>query len=180
MSIDWSPILDDPTSGIALRPFEQTDLAFLERLFASIREDEFAILPWTEEQRRAFLKQQFQAQHRHYIEHYPGADFLIIEQHGSSVGRIYLDFGAEELRLMEISLLPEQRGLGLGGAMLERLCRNADRIEHSIGLHVEAHNPAVRLYARLGFQRIETRGIYDYMVRPAMPRRDDSQENIAS
>ncbi|MDT8439548.1 MAG: GNAT family N-acetyltransferase [Wenzhouxiangellaceae bacterium] len=175
MSVDWSPILDDPASGIVLRPFDETDLPFLEQLFASTREAEFAILPWTEEQRRAFMKQQFQAQHRHYIEHYPDADFLVIEQQGRPIGRIYLDLGAEELRLMEISLLPEQRGLGLGGAMLERLCRHADRIERGIGLHVEAHNPAVRLYSRLGFRQIENRGIYDYMLRPVT-----RQENTAS
>ena len=167
MRPDWASLLADAAIGLTLRPCNEQDLPFLERLFVTTREEEFKLLPWTEEQRRRFLAQQFQAQHRHYIEHYPNADFLLIEQHGAPIGRIYLDLGIDELRLMEISLLPELRGRGLGGAMLQRMIDEADRLGLAVGLHVEAHNPAVRLYHRLGFRKIETRGIYDFMLRPA-------------
>jgi hypothetical protein len=32
-----------------------------------------------------------------------------------------------------------------------------------VTIHVEANNPARSLYARLGFEMIESRGVYDFL-----------------
>jgi ribosomal protein S18 acetylase RimI-like enzyme len=66
----------------------------------------------------------------------------------------------EELRLVDISWLPEWRNLGVGTALLEQLGRQADALGMPLRLHVEKLNPALRLYRRLGFEERETGGLY--------------------
>lgn len=178
MAVDWKQALADPTAAISLRDITDDDRPFLSNLYASTRTDELAVLDWSEAEKSTFLDSQFQAQHAHYLTHYKNAEFLLILRRDEAIGRVYLDQGREELRLMEISLLPALRGQGLGGAMVDRLLGQADRLGLVTGLHVEAFNPAMRLYRRRGFDVVETRGVYEYMQRP--PGRTPDQENTAS
>ena len=48
---------------------------------------------------------------------------------------------------------------------MDALLAYADRLGRPVSLHVEPFNPARRLYERLGFRVIETRGLYELMVR---------------
>ncbi len=68
------------------------------------------------------------------------------------------------LLLVDISLLPEARGSGLGTAILKDLVAAETG---PVQLHVERTNRARRLYERLGFEVVETQPIYLRMVRPA-------------
>jgi len=147
-------------AGVALRSVREADLPFLQTVYASTREDELAAVDWGDEQKQAFVAMQFDAQHRHYAEHYPGAEYLIIEQHGRPVGRLYVDRRPYEIRLMDIALLPEHRGRGLGSRLIAMLLDEARAAGHVVRIHVEQFNPALRLYERLGFRRIEERGVY--------------------
>ena len=52
---------------------------------------------------------------------------------------------------MDIALLPEYRGRGIGTALLEELLVEADATGRRVTIHVERFNPARRLYERLGF-----------------------------
>lgn len=149
----------------------EADLPFLARLYASTREAELAPVPWPEEAKQAFLADQFARQHEHYQRHYAGADFLIIERAGEPVGRVYVYRSPGEIRLMEISLLEGHRGQGLGTALLAELIDESERSGADLTLHVEADNPAVRLYHRHGFEHREDRGVYQfYGRRPASAR----------
>ncbi|HET8898281.1 MAG TPA: GNAT family N-acetyltransferase [Rhodanobacteraceae bacterium] len=139
------------------------DQAFTAALYASTRIDELAAVDWPMEQKRAFVRQQFEAQRQGYRANYPGALFGLIERQGQPLGRCYLWQGATELRLMEITLSPEQRGQGLGSAVLAALLGFARAAALDITLHVEPGNPAQRLYARLGFTLEEHRGVYDFL-----------------
>ena len=144
-----------------MRP--EADLPFLSRLYASTREDELAPVPWSAEQKAAFLAQQFQAQHSHYMQHMPQADWMVIELGGQPVGRLYLDTRESELRIVDIALMPAQRGRGLGGAILTDVLELAERGGRGVGIHVEQFNPAKRLYQRLGFVKCGETGIYHLM-----------------
>ena len=73
----------------------------------------------------SFLDLQFQAQHTHYQKHFPEASYQIIVQVGEPIGRLYLDRRPEELRIIDIALLPEQRGGGIGGALMRRILDEA-------------------------------------------------------
>ena len=102
--------------GLELRWIEERDLPFLAELYASTRREEVARTGWSEEERERFLAWQFEAQHKHYREHYPECEFLVIEEKALGrtvpVGRLYLDRWEEEIRLVDVALLPEHRGKG--------------------------------------------------------------------
>ncbi len=152
--------------GFQLRDRTPADLVFLSQLFASTREDEMRLVDWTAPQKAAFLQDQFDKQHRHYLEHYPRAQWLVIEHENTPAGRIYVEQTSREIRLMDLALLPTIRGRGVGTSLMHALLAAADRDGMPVSLHVEPSNPAMRLYRRLGFIEVETRGYYQFMERP--------------
>jgi GNAT superfamily N-acetyltransferase len=151
-------------SSITLRPIREEDLEFLLRLYATTRADEMAMVTdWTDEQKDAFVRMQFQAQHAWYQEHYGDAQFDLVLMDGVPAGRLYVHRRNAEIRLVDISLIPELRGKGVGSALLRELMAEAEAAGKPLTIHVEKYNPAMRLYLRLGFKPIEDRGPYDLM-----------------
>lgn len=155
--------MSSSTAAVALRSVGPADGDFLFRVYASTREEELAPIPWTEDQKRAFLLQQFGAQSADWSQNCPGPDFQIIEVDGTPAGRFYLDRGPEEIRLVDIALLPEYRRAGIGAALIRGLLAEATKAGLPVTLHVEVFNPARRLYERLGFEAVEDRGVYVLM-----------------
>jgi ribosomal protein S18 acetylase RimI-like enzyme len=151
--------------GWGLRERTDADLPFLGALYAQVREDELRPVPWTPEQKRAFLHDQFAKQHAHYLAHYPHAQWWVITEGDVPMGRLYLEQTPRDLRVMDISLVSLRRGRGIGSALMRALLQHAEGAGLPVSLHVEPFNPALRLYERLGFSRIETRGIYLFMRR---------------
>lgn len=144
--------------GLALRGETIDDLPFLERLYTSVRGAELEAMGWPEEVRRTFLASQFMFQTRHYADAYAGADFGIIVHDGEPVGRLYLFRSAQELRVVDISLLPEWCGGGVGTALLRAVQAEAAAEGKMVSLHVDMTNPAQNLYRRLGFVEAGTHG----------------------
>ena len=154
--------------GIDFRPCLEEDLPFLSDLYASTRAEEVAVTGWPEETQRQFLAHQFGAQHHHYQLHYPDAERLVVERGGAPIGRIYIAERDNMLHLIDIALLPERRGAGVGTAIMTDLLRQAEALGLGIVIHVERFNPARRLYDRLGFEFAEDTGVYDRLEwRPA-------------
>lgn len=145
------------------RPIRDEDLPFLRRLYASTREEELAVLDWSEEEKASFLAMQFEAQHRHYQQHFPDARFELLLLDGEPIGRLYVDRHEEEIRLIDIALLPDQRGKGMGTPLIQELLDEAEAGGRSVRIHVERFNPALRLYERLGFRKVEDVGVYFLM-----------------
>lgn len=138
--------------GYALRRARARDRNFQRTLFAVARPDAALIAQWPAAQRDAFLDSQFALQDVHYRRYYAGADYFIVTRHGTSIGRLILHRGRRDWRLIDIGLMPEQRGQGLGTALLRAVqtaCAAAGA--ETLGLHVEFGNRARGLYARLGF-----------------------------
>lgn len=150
-------------TGINFRPIAPADEPFLAGLYASSRQAEMAQVDWPEEQKARFLLDQYQKQHAHYVEHYPGADLLVIELGTLPIGRVYVYRTPSEIRLMDIALMPRARGCGIGTALVRELIDEARATGARITLHVEPDNPARKLYTRLGFSLLENRGVYDFM-----------------
>jgi GNAT superfamily N-acetyltransferase len=153
-------------AGVALREETDGDIEFVADLYASTREEELRPVPWPDAQKRAFLRQQFDLQRAHYRKHYVGADWLIVLRNAAPIGRLYLKTGSVEIRLMDVALVPAQCGQGIGTALMHNVLDYADGLGVPVTLHVEPFNPAIRLYQRLGFATLETRGIYSFMRRP--------------
>lgn len=158
------------SATVQLRPMQPGDDAFLRRLYAEVRAPEIALTGWDAAAADAFLRMQFDAQHKHYQQHYPAARFDVVEQDGVPVGRLYVARGADEIRVIDISLLAAWRGQGIGATLLGALQDEARLDGRSVTIHVEQHNPALTLYARLGFTHIDINGLYRLMAwRPATP-----------
>ena len=153
--------------AFTLRPIQDADLPFLAELYASPRAGEMAVVPWSAEAVRDFLQDQFRLQHAHYQANYPDAAFELVLVDGAPAGRRYVGRGSREICLIEISLLPQYKGLGIGRALMAGLVEESDRTGLPIGLHVEMNNPVLAWYGRLGFVAQDTHGIYLHMVRPA-------------
>ena len=160
------PLLAAAAFGIRYRPEREEDLSLLAALYASTRGHEFAALGWPPEMLAAFLGQQFDAQHRHYRARYPAAEWLIVEAGEAPVGRLAVERREDGLHLIDIALVPERRGSGLGGAILADLIAEAEALGLPVSLHVDQANPARRLYERLGFRGVETHPPYLWMERP--------------
>lgn len=146
--------------GMTFRPETAADEAFLRRLYAASRDGEMALAPWPDEQKTAFLDQQFDLQRLHYRAYYPDADFLLVLVEESPAGRWYLHRGDEFFLVLDMALLPEYRGQGLGGHLLRTLLTEAGAAGKPVRLHVESFNRAQTLYARLGFALIEDKGVH--------------------
>jgi GNAT superfamily N-acetyltransferase len=157
-------------ASLSLRPVTDADLPFLFDLYASTREEELAPVPWTAEQKDAFLRQQFGAQHSWWQTHYTGARFDLVLVDGARAGRLYVDVWEREIRIVDIALMPEHRGRGIGTLLLERVFAEGDAAGKPVSIHVEVFNPARRLYTRLGFVEKGMHGdVYILMERPAAP-----------
>jgi GNAT superfamily N-acetyltransferase len=149
---------------IRLRPETEADLPFLLSVYASTREAEMAAVPWTLEQKDSFVASQFSAQRKHYREHYAESQFDIVLVDDVPAGRLYVYRGPREIRIVDISLLAQFRGQGVGRGLLEGLQAEARETGSILGIHVERYNPALRLYERLGFRAAGEEGpVYLYM-----------------
>ena len=135
-----------------LRPFAPEDEAFALELYRSVRGEELALLGWDQLQQELFLKMQLRARDQSYLMYYPSLDDRIIVFNNRPAGRLILSRTAEALRLVDISLLPQYRGTGLGTSLIKDILAEAEATSREVHLQVEKTNPqALRLYKRLGF-----------------------------
>jgi GNAT superfamily N-acetyltransferase len=153
-------------TSIHLRPITAQDEAFLARLYASTREQELAQTNWSDEQKAMFCRLQFNAQTTDYQRNYPDASCQIIERDGVAAGRLLVLRSAEAVHVIDIALLPEHRGAGIGTKFLGELQEEAKAAGKKLSIHVEIFNPARRLYERLGFKQVEEKGVYLLMEWP--------------
>ena len=166
-----------------LRPITPDDRELLLSIYASSRADELALSDWPAAQQRAFIEMQFDAQARHYGQQRPRAACQLImtddePMAGRAIGRLWVDRGADTLHVLDITMLPEARGQGLGGLLLRQLMAEAQQRDTPLTISVELHNPARKLYERLGFTpQGEAQGIYQRMAwQAATQRQTEHQE----
>jgi ribosomal protein S18 acetylase RimI-like enzyme len=151
---------------ISLRPHQENDRDFLFQLYASTRLEEIAPFGWPAAQQEAFLRMQFTTQQQWYSMSYAQAEHQIIEQDGVPIGRMMVSREKPAAVLVDIALLPEHRGKGIGGALIRELMEQCDQQKLPLRLQVLRTNPALRLYERLGFLRTAEDQVYIQMERP--------------
>jgi GNAT superfamily N-acetyltransferase len=154
------------TPAVSLRPAGESDRPLLLLVFASTRADELAALPWDEAAKEAFLRMQFDAQERSYRAQMPDATFDVVLVDGEPVGRLVVARTDREIRVVDIALLPEHRGAGIGTLLLERVAAEADAAGVVTTIHVGLRNRARTLYERLGFAEVSRDGVYALLRRP--------------
>jgi ribosomal protein S18 acetylase RimI-like enzyme len=158
--------MDSPpsvTGHVALRPVIDADREFLIDLYGSTRAEELSQVVWAPGQHEAFVRMQFHAQDVDYHRSNPDGSFNVIEIDGRAAGRLYVDRRPGDITIVDIALLPEFRGLGVGGQLIGGLMREASASGCKLSIHVEIHNRAAGLYERLGFMAVDERGVYRRM-----------------
>lgn len=172
MEENWPEKLSDTNSSVALRRATHDDEDFLYRVYASTRADEMAQVPWNDAQKESFLRMQVTAQRTSYEEQFPGSEHSIVLLDGRQVGRIWIARTADEIRLLDITILPEEQNSGIGTYLLHQLIDEADREGKTLRHTVYKFNTGgQRFYERLGFTYAGEAGIYLHMQR-APARRD--------
>lgn len=151
--------------AVTLRPVTDGDREFLFRLYASTRAGEKALTGWGDEQWEEFVRMQFQLQHAWYMQNYLHSSFNVVISTDTPAGRFYVNRMPGEIRIVDISLLPEYRGRGIGEGLMSDVLREGDERSVPVSLHVESNNPALTLYRRLGFQEEHFTGVCYFMKR---------------
>lgn len=154
---------DAMITNVRLRSIVPEEEQLLFRIYSSTREEELAQVPWDDAGKEAFLRQQFAAQHKHYRQYFPEASFDLIVIDGKAAGRLYVDRSQEEIRIVEISLLPEFRGRGIGSSLIRGVLEEAAAARKPVRIHVEFYNRAKGLYERFGFRELSENGVYILM-----------------
>ena len=150
-----------------LRPCGPEDRDFLVRVYASTRADDLALTGWSEEECEEFVRMQFELQDRSFAAAFPDAERSIVVDGDTPIGRLYVHRDEHEIRILDISLLPEHRGHGVGTALLREVLAEGERTTRPIRIHVSVFNPARALYDRLGFVPVREYGVHVEMERPA-------------
>jgi ribosomal protein S18 acetylase RimI-like enzyme len=145
--------------SITLREASDEDEAFLREVYAGSRAQELAMVPWNDEQREAFLRMQFDAQHFYYHAQFPEASYQIILRDAEPIGRVYVLRKEEEIEILDITLLPQHRGAGIGNSLMRDLLHEADRSGQAVKIWIEEFNPSRSLFERLGFSKIHEDGL---------------------
>jgi ribosomal protein S18 acetylase RimI-like enzyme len=146
--------------SLEFRPVTSGDRDLLLTLYASTRAQELSQVPWSDEQKQAFVQMQFTAQTRHYEATYPASEHQIVLWEGEAVGRLWVDLGPKSLHVLDLTILPAARGRGIGTAVLQGLLQEGAATGRTISGYVEAWSPAIPLLERLGFRKVEEQGYY--------------------
>lgn len=154
-----------PRAGtLTLRTVTAADDQFLLSVYHSTRADELSQAEWQEGQEELFVKWQFDLQRREYDARFPDADYFVILIDQLPAGRIWIGRDSEQIRLLDIALLPEFQNRGAGTILLRRLIEEAGQagkpLRHMVFV---LNNDAHRFYERLGFVVIEEFGAYKHM-----------------
>jgi ribosomal protein S18 acetylase RimI-like enzyme len=150
--------------AVTLRPVDVADAELLFRIFASTREQQLALAGLPSGQIEALLRMQFLAQDQQYRATHPGAEDSVIVVDGHPAGRLWVARDGDGIRLLDIALLPEHRGRGIGTALIRRLQDEAAAAGLPLRLHVARTNPATSLYLRLGFHPDGGDDVYQAMA----------------
>ena len=145
--------------SLELRPVSTTDDDFLYSVYAGSRLEEMKLVSWDEAAKLSFLQMQFAAQLAHYQANFPRASRDVILAKGVPVGRLYVDRREAEIRILDITLLPEARGQGIGPHVLRDLMEEAQAVHKTLSIYVDHSSPFLGWFQRLGFIRAEDNGL---------------------
>ncbi|MGA9768893.1 MAG: GNAT family N-acetyltransferase [Blastocatellia bacterium] len=140
--------------SVTLRPARPDDEPFLYELYCSTRNDDLAAEELNSPQQQVLLRMQFIGQQHSYRAQYPLADHDIILLDGQMIGRVMVERSDQEIRGVDIALLPDYRSAGFGGAIIQNLLDEARLAGKPFRIQVVRTNRARRLYDRLGFREI--------------------------
>lgn len=142
----------DLPNGVSLRPTQPTDKEFERMVHAANRWD-----LWLIDADDDFIHDLIEMQNRAQVEGYgaqfPNALYYIIEKTGTPCGRLVLDLGGNDVRIIDVAIMPEAQGRAIGTTVIQAIQSVARQIPAPVTLAVQAINQgAYRVYESLGFR----------------------------
>jgi|SRR5215213_2240471 len=151
------------STNATLRPAGPDDEGFIIEVYGSTREHELSAVPWSPEQKQAFIKMQHAAQQAHYRKFYPEGEQSVIVWGDARVGRVYVARTEKQIRILDITILPGYRNLHIGSGIIRGLMSEGERTGKPVAIMVESYNPSLQLFERLGFTQGEAKGAHVLM-----------------
>lgn len=145
---------------LTLSAITPADESFLLTVYACTRADEMALVPWDDAQKDSFIQNQFQAQYQYYQSRYPNARYDLILMDEERVGRLYVAQLDDEIRILDITVLPAYRRRGIGTKLIRGILKQALKENKSVQIYLETFNQAAKLFTELNFEPVEEDGIY--------------------
>jgi ribosomal protein S18 acetylase RimI-like enzyme len=155
-SVDQVPV----SRSITLRPVRPEDRDLLVVLYATTRADEMQLVPWTDEQKAVFVKMQFVAREGEYQKRYPSATHEIVEVNGTPAGQLYVARLQKEIRIIDITIMPQERNRGIGTFLLKKLLKEGQQNNLPVTIYVEESNVSLKLFERLAFKQVDQHGFH--------------------
>ena len=145
----------DLGNGIELRPSRPGDKAF-ERMLHDASRWDLWLADAEADEIQSLVEMQHRAQVRGYGEQFPDALYYIIQKTGTACGRLVLDFSEGAVHLVDIALIPEAQGKGIGQRVVKAMQNIAGQLGVPVVLMTQVMNtPALRVYEKLGFQAVD-------------------------
>jgi len=149
--------------SIILRPASTRDEDFFLQLYQSSRGEDLRGLGWDEDRISEFLEMQYEAQGNFHAGDFPNASDEVILLDSQPVGRLTVDRRVDEIRLVDLALLPDYRNRGLGSRLIQSLKEEATLQRKPLRLQLIRFNRALGLFERLGFMRTSETGTHFQM-----------------
>lgn len=150
--------------GLSLRLAQSSDNAFLESLYHSTRDD-LRLIDAEDDFIEDLITKQHNIQTQGNATHYPNAYHFVVEKLGDRIGRVIVDFGHNEIKILGIAFITVARGKGYGSGVLQGLQQAAAKTGAPLVLEAMHNHPKVKLlYTKLGFVVEQTNAIADRMV----------------
>lgn len=149
---------DRPSAGcssVTLRPVRPDDDPFLRQVYGSTRADALGQTHLDATQQQAFIEMQFNAQREDYLRRFPEAEYHVVLRGDQRVGRLYVAKLPKEVRILDVTILPEYRHAGIGTGLLKNLLDEAARARKPVRIYLDNGSAAIRLFERLGFAPVE-------------------------
>ena len=167
-------------ADISLRPATDRDEPFFKRVHEAARHWEFASLLQSGETElyHKIMTQQYNSQHRFYFANYDKAHYGVIQWTDIPIGRLYVDYRDDDVWVLDIAILPEYRGRGIGRIVMTGICLEAAMRRKPVRLCVHYLSRAFQFYQRLGFQKIGVEGP-SFVMEWRQPGADGRQQFIS-
>jgi GNAT superfamily N-acetyltransferase len=114
----------------------RSDEQFLFALYSLIGADETALAPLSDEQKNAFLQASLQAQHQYHLSTYPQGKILHINLDSEKVGRLCVCELENEIQIIDLIVLSDYRGRGIGTKIISDILQKAKKLCKSILNHL--------------------------------------------
>jgi ribosomal protein S18 acetylase RimI-like enzyme len=138
-------------TGVTFRAATEADVPFLLELRRQTM---------TEHLQRSGIEPSDSERIQRVLANFDSAEIILLSS--TPVGLLKVIRNEGNWDLVQIQILPDKQGGGLGSIILKKLLADADQARAAVTLSVLRANPARRLYERLGFRIVgEKKHAYD-------------------